>query len=74
MNQGWSYLPVVVGVAGTYVSGKKSKWGWMLGFIAQILWILYSVAINQWGLVVSSAIYGVVYAKNFFAWRKPAKV
>ncbi len=73
MNQLWSLLPVVVGVLGTYIAGRKSKWGWALGFLAQVLWVLYSVAIFEWGLVASSAIYGVVYAKNFLSWRKPAE-
>lgn len=61
---------MAVGVFGLWLAGRKSKWGWAVGLGAQALWIIYAIATEQWGFIVSAAIYGAVYAKNFSSWRK----
>ena len=69
MNPYWSYLLTAVGVFGLWLAGRKDRRGWMVGVFAQILWILYATATNQYGFYVSAFAYGWVYLKNARAWR-----
>lgn len=64
----WSYVLTAVGVFGLYLSGKKLQVGWLVGLMAQILWVYYAVATRQWGFIVSAFAYGTIYARNFLLW------
>lgn len=66
----WSFLLTAVGVFGLFLSGKKKKIGWAVGFFAQIIWVIYATATHQWGFYISALAYGWVYAKNWISWRK----
>lgn len=66
----WSYALAAVGIFGLYLAGKKNAWGWALGFLVQIPWVVYAVLTEQYGFIVSAIAYGYVYAKNFLVWRK----
>lgn len=66
----WSYVLMAVGVFGLYLAGRKSKWGWAVGIAAQILWIAYAIATQQWGFIISAIAYGAVYIKNFVTWKR----
>lgn len=71
MNPYWSYLLTAVGVFGLWLAGRKDRRGWMVGIGAQILWIAYATATQQWGFYVSALAYGWVYIKNARAWEEP---
>lgn len=58
-----------VGILGLYLAGKKRATGWAIGLGAQVLWVFYAFATQQWGFVVSAVVYGVIYAKNWLDWR-----
>lgn len=73
MNPYWSYVLMAVGVFGLYLAGRKSQWGWAIGIAAQLLWMAYAVATQQWGFIVSALAYGWVYTRNFLAWRREAR-
>lgn len=66
----WSYLLMAVGVTGIWLAGKKNVWGWALGVFAQFLWFAYALVTHQYGFIVSAVVYGFVYAKNFWKWKK----
>jgi hypothetical protein len=68
----WSLALAAVGVLGIYLSGKKNYWGWGIGLGAQGLWIVYALATDQLGFIISALAYGWVYGKNFLAWRREA--
>lgn len=70
MNPYWSYLLTAVGVFGLYLAGKKVWWAWSVGIGAQVLWIAYAIATQQWGFIVSAIAYGWVYTRNFIIWRE----
>ena len=70
MNPYWSYLLTAVGVFGLWLAGRKDRRGWMVGIGAQVLWIAYATATQQWGFYVSALAYGWVYIKNARAWKK----
>lgn len=72
MNPYWSYLLTAVGVFGLWLAGRKDRRGWMVGIGAQVLWIAYATATQQWGFYISALAYGWVYIKNARAW-EPAK-
>lgn len=69
----WSFLLTAIGVTGLFLSGRKKKVGWAIGFVAQLLWITYATVTNQWGFYISALAYGWVYAKNWISWRKDEK-
>lgn len=71
MNPYWSYLLTAVGVFGLWLAGRKDHRGWMVGVGAQVLWIAYATATQQWGFYVSALAYGWVYIKNAKAWKEP---
>lgn len=73
MNPYWSYILMAIGVFGLYLAGRKSQWGWAIGIAAQLLWMAYAVATQQWGFIVSALAYGWIYTKNFLAWRREAR-
>jgi hypothetical protein len=43
----------------------------MVGIGAQVLWIAYATATQQWGFYISALAYGWVYVKNALAWKIP---
>jgi hypothetical protein len=71
--QWWSWLLMSVGVTGLWLAGRKSMWGWAIGFGSQVLWLAYSVSTRQWGFLASCAFYGWVHATNFRRWRAEAR-
>ena len=71
MSPLWSYALTAIGVFGLWLSGRKDARGWLVGLGAQVLWIAYAIATEQWGFIVSAAAYGWVYARNARAWMAP---
>lgn len=70
----WSYVLSAVGIFGTYLAGRKSKWGWAVGLGAQVLWIAFAITTEQYGFIISALAYGSIYAKNYLAWRNDERV
>lgn len=68
----WSLVLAAVGILGLVLAGRRSHWGWFIGLMAQVLWIVYALATVQYGFIVSALAYGAVYANNFVKWRKDA--
>jgi hypothetical protein len=66
----WSALLAAFGVIGLYLAGRGSAWGWTLGLVDEVLWILYAIATGQWPFCLSALAYGWVYARNLHACRK----
>ena len=64
----WSYLLGVVGVVGLWLAGSRRWQGWAVGVAAQVAWIAYAFATDQYGFLVSACAYGVVYGRNLAAW------
>lgn len=66
----WSIVLAAVGIFGLYVAGRRLWWGWLVGLGAQLLWVGYAVATQQWGFILSAFAYGWVYGRNALAWRR----
>lgn len=65
----WSISLAAIGILGIYLAGNKSRWGWALGFGAQLLWAVFAVVTGQYGFILSAAAYGFVYGRNYLRWR-----
>lgn len=70
MNPYWSWLLTAIGLLGIWLQGDKNKRGWLIGIAAQVLWIAYGVATEQYGFIVSACVYGFFYGRNYLRWRK----
>ena len=66
----WSFVLAAVGIAGIYLAGKKSKWGWGLGLAAQVLWVVFALTTTQYGFILTAVAYGAVYGKNLWQWHR----
>ena len=69
----WSFVLAIVGIAGIYLAGKKSKWGWGLGLGAQVLWLIFALVTAQYGFILTAVAYGAVYGKNLYQWHMEDK-
>ena len=66
----WPYILSLGGVAGIYIAGRKSMWGWALGLAMQVLWVAFAITTAQYGFLISAAAYGWVYGLNLYKWNK----
>jgi hypothetical protein len=66
----WSVALAAIGIFGIYLAGNKSRWGWIVGFSAQVLWFAFAIATRQYGFILSAIAYGWVYARNYLRWRR----
>lgn len=66
----WSFVLAAVGIAGIYLAGRKSKWGWGLGLAAQVLWVVFAITTAQYGFILTAVAYGAVYGKNLWQWHR----
>ena len=67
-----SFVIAGVGILGSYLQGRKTAWGWAVGFTSEILWIVSGLLTAQWGLAIAGAAYASVAVHNFFKWRREA--
>jgi hypothetical protein len=70
--QYWSWILVTIGVAGIFLVGRKTIWGWLVLCVNECLWIVYALTTEQHGFIVGAIVYGIVYVKSFLLWRKDA--
>lgn len=66
----WSYVLTAIGVFGLYMSSRRKAWGFLIGLSAQVLWLAYALATEQYGFLISAFLYGWVYYRNYRAWRQ----
>lgn len=69
----WSLILATIGIIGLLAAGSKKSVGWLIGLSAQLLWFVYGVTTHQYGFLLSAAAYGVVYARNYLAWRRSVR-
>ena len=63
-----SWILSATSAAMLWLMGNKSKWGPRLGLLNQVLWIIYSVATEQWGLLPGVALYTAIHLRNIARW------
>lgn len=69
----WSWILAAIGITGIWLAGSRNTVGWMIGVLAQVLWIIYAISTKQWGFIASALAYGFVYGRNWLKWRRPVE-
>lgn len=69
----WSVALAATGILGIWLAGRKNLWGWVIGIVAQILWIGYAIVTEQWGFIASALAYAAVYAVNWRRWAREGR-
>jgi len=64
----FSWFLAAVGIIGVYIAGNKNKWGWAIGALYQVLWIVYAFFTKQYPFIIVCLFYLAIYVKNFFGW------
>jgi hypothetical protein len=67
----WSYVLPGFGLIALYAGGSRKRWGWVVGFTGEMLWIAYGLATRQYGFALSGLAFAIVYARNFLLWHQP---
>lgn len=62
----WCLAPF--GLFGMYVAGLKKTWGWLVSMGTQSLWAVYAVGTGQYGFLIGTVSYFLVYLNNWLLW------
>jgi nicotinamide riboside transporter PnuC len=63
-----SFVLGALGIWGIVLAGRHSRFGWLLGLFAQVLWFIFGIVTKQYGFLITAVAYGVVYARNYYKW------
>lgn len=66
----WSWILTAIGLAGFFLAGRKVWWCWYVNIANQIVWLAYSLVTHQYGFLVGTAAYSIVFTKNAISWTK----
>lgn len=58
----------VLGVVSCFLTARKNKWTYVVSLSAQPAWFYSAITAKQWGLVVSCAIYSVIFVYGGYKW------
>ena len=62
----FTWVLAFISIFGTWIVGSGYKLGWLIAFGTQILWAFYFVGTDQWGLLFQSAVFAILFMRNFF--------
>lgn len=68
MYGSWCLAPF--GLYGMWVTGRKRTWGWIVSMCTQALWALYAIGTAQYGFLIGTVSYFVIYLRNWILWRR----
>lgn len=55
----------VTSITVTYLQGNGGKMGWGFGFINTLLWVAYTIATKQWGLIPLNVVMAIIHVRNY---------
>jgi hypothetical protein len=64
----WSATLTVLFLVGLLLVGRGSPWGWIIGLVDELLWIVYAITTRQWPFIASAIIYATVCARKLREW------
>ena len=70
--QYWSALLATTFLISLVLIGKNNPWGWALGILDELLWIIYAITTRQWAFIISAAAYAAICLRNLRTWRRHA--
>lgn len=68
-----NYLPYILSAITIYMfllAGNKRKYTWLIGLFNQLLWLIWIITINAWGLLPMNIALWIVYFRNHLKWNK----
>lgn len=65
----WSVVLTLSAVLGTLLLVFKKWQGWLVSIVAQGLWLAYAIDTQQWGFLVSVAVFGTTGIMGLIKWR-----
>jgi hypothetical protein len=72
----WSWALTLPGIVGFWLSGSPDRsrrvvsTGWAVNTAVQVLWFTYGVVTAQYGFLVSSTLFAVVFVRGWRNWRR----
>jgi len=64
------WLLSIVSVLWLWMTGNRWRWTWYLSLALNILWIVYAINIQQYGLIPGSIAFCIVAVRNEKQWLK----
>lgn len=65
-----SWVVSAIGILGFYLAGKKIWWAWYVNIANQVFWTMYAFITQNWGFLLATAFYLVVFGRNAYLWTK----
>lgn len=53
----------------TFVAGNKHPNTWAIGLVNQLLWLIWIISIQKWGLLPMNIGLWILYYRNHLKWR-----
>lgn len=69
----FSYVLSALSLMSLWLMGNKSVWGIIVGLLTQILWIIYALMLEQYGLLIGVVAYTVIHVRNLLKWTKESR-
>lgn len=66
-------IPYVLSAITIYMfllAGNKKKSAWLVGLFNQLLWLVWIISIQAWGLLPMNIALWIVYSRNYLKWNK----
>lgn len=73
-GQLWSWILTAIGLAGFFLAGKKVWWSWYINIGNQAVWLAYALTTKQYGFIVGTIAYSIVFTKNAIEWTREHKI
>ena len=70
MDQLLTYILSAVGILGFFLAGKKIWWAWYVNIANQALWLFFSILTQQWGFLLATGFYLIVFIRNAILWTR----
>lgn len=62
------FLLSLITLTQALAAGSKWKWAWAMGLANQLLWLVWIVASESWGLIPMNLGLWVIYYRNHWLW------
>lgn len=66
------YLPWVLSANTIYftlLAGNKKRGAWLLALAGQLLWLVWIITSQSWGLLPMNIGMWIVYSRNYIKWK-----
>lgn len=70
MIQQISWLGNIFICLGLWYTGSKKRWAFLLSFLGETTWIIYSLKMHLWSLAFLCFVFSAIAVRNWFKWSK----